>query len=332
MSRDMILAGDIGGTNTRLAVIHAADGKMDILFETTFPSRGHISLESAVGDFLSLGNWHITCASFGIAGPVINGRCETTNIPWVVESKNLAKRLGIKRVALLNDMSATAHGIALLEATDFVVLNRGVRNAKGNRAIISAGTGLGEAGLYWDGQTHQPFESEGGHADFAPRNPLEIELLNYLMNLFPHVSFERMISGPGLVNVYRFLKDTGKGDEPPWLSEEIHQGDPAKIISRYALNGKSALCGKALELFVSLYGSEAGNLALKLMATGGIYLGGGIAPEIIQKLKDPAFMNAFTSKGRMKPLLQGMPVRVIMNPKTALFGAARYAAMIEGSL
>ncbi|MFZ2632099.1 MAG: glucokinase [Desulfosalsimonadaceae bacterium] len=324
----MILAGDIGGTNTRLAVINAVGGKMEILFEATFPSREHKSLESAVDDFLSLGNWNITCASFGIAGPVINGRCEATNLPWVVESKNLAKRLRIKRVSLLNDLSATAHGIALLEAKDVVVLNRGVRNAKGNRAIISAGTGLGEAGLYWDGQTHRPFESEGGHADFAPRNPLEIELLQYLMNLFPHVSYERILSGPGLVNVYRFLKDTGKADEPSWLSEEIRHGDPPKIISRHALNGKSALCGQALELFLSLYGSEAGNLALKLMATGGIYLGGGIAPEIIQKLKDPVFMNAFTSKGRMKPLLQNMPVRVIMNPKTALLGAARYAAWV----
>ena len=223
----------------------------------------------------------LTRASFGIAGPVRNGRCEATNLPWVVDSKTLAKRLGLKRVGLINDLEANAYGIAVLQSTDFVILNKGARNAKGNKAIISAGTGLGEAGMYWDGQVHRPFPSEGGHADFAPRNHLEMELLDYLMKRYRRVSYERLVSGPGLVNVYQFLRDTGKGEEPAWLAEQMRHGDPAPIISQHAMDGKSPLCLHALELFVSLYGAEAGNLALKIMATGGVYLGGGIAPKIV---------------------------------------------------
>jgi glucokinase len=330
----MILAGDIGGTNTRLALVEATSGELKILAERTFPSRERTSLEVAIDEFLTLHRCDLTRASFGIAGPVRNGRCEATNLPWVVDSKTVAKRLRLKRVGLINDLEANAYGIAALQSTDFVILNKGARNAKGNRAIISAGTGLGEAGMYWDGQVHRPFPSEGGHADFAPRNHLEIELLNYLMSRYRRVSYERLVSGPGLVNIYQFLRDTGKGEEPPWLAEEMRHGDPAPIISQHAMDGKSPLCLHALELFVSLYGAEAGNLALKIMATGGVYLGGGIAPKIVSnsnsKLKGSEFMNAFTAKGRMKPLLQDIPVRVIMNPKTALLGAARHAAFELG--
>jgi glucokinase len=326
----MILAGDIGGTNTRLALIEAKDEGLQILFEKTFPSRERTSLEAALMEFLSLHKCAVTRASFGIAGPVRNGRCEATNLPWVVDSKTVAKRLGLKHVGLINDLEANAYGIAVLQSKDFVILNKGARNAKGNRAIISAGTGLGEAGMFWDGHVHRPFPSEGGHADFAPRNHHEIELLNYLMSRYRRVSYERLVSGPGLVHIFSFLRDTGKGEEPPWLAEEMRHGEPAPIISRHAMDGKSPLCLEALELFVSLYGAEAGNLALKLMALGGVYLGGGIAPKIISKLKEPEFMNAFTAKGRMRPLLQDVPVRVIMNPKTALLGAARYATLELG--
>jgi glucokinase len=327
----MILAGDIGGTNTRLALVDAKDDGLQIQFEKTFPSRERTSLEATIAEFLSLQECKLTRASFGIAGPVRNGRCEATNLPWVVDSKTLAKRLGLKRVGLVNDLEANAYGIAVLQGTDFVILNKGARNAKGNKAIISAGTGLGEAGMYWDGQLHRPFPSEGGHADFAPRNHLEMELLDYLLKRYRRVSYERLVSGPGLVNVYQFLRDTGKGEEPTWLAEQIRHGDPAPIISKHAMDGRSPLCLHALELFVSLYGAEAGNLALKIMATGGVYLGGGIAPKIVSnsksKLKGAEFMNAFTAKGRMKPLLQDIPVLVIMNPKTALLGAARHAAL-----
>jgi glucokinase len=323
----MILAGDIGGTNTRLAFIEAKDDGLQILFEKTFQSRERTSLEAVLVEFLSLHSCDLTRASFGIAGPVRNGRCEATNLPWVVDSKTVAKRLGLKCVGLINDLEANAYGIAALQSKDFVILNKGARIARGNRAIISAGTGLGEAGMYWDGEVHRPFASEGGHADFAPRNHLEMELLDYSLNRYRRVSYERLISGPGLVQVYQFLRDTGKGEEPPWLAEKLRHDDQAPVISQHAMDGKSPLCGQALELFASLYGAEAGNLALKLMATGGVYLGGGIAPRIILKLKEPVFMNAFTAKGRLKPLLDDIPVRVIMNPKTALLGAARHAAL-----
>jgi glucokinase len=326
----MILAGDIGGTNTRLALVEGTADELKIVAEQTFPSRERTSLEATIAEFLSLHSCDLTSASFGIAGPVRDGRCEATNLPWMVDAKTVAKRLHLKRVGLINDLEANAYGIAVLRSQDFVILNKGARNAGGNKAIISAGTGLGEAGMYWDGGMHWPFASEGGHVDFAPRNHLEMELLDYSLNRYRRVSYERLVSGPGLVNVYQFLRDTGRAKEPAWLAEQLRHGDPAPIISRHAIEGKSLLCLQALEIFVSLYGAEAGNLALKLMATGGVYLGGGIAPKIIQKLKEPEFMNAFTAKGRMRPLLQDIPVRVIMNSKTALLGAARHAAFELG--
>ncbi len=326
----MILAGDIGGTNTRLALVEPGADGLKIVVEETFPSRERTSLEAAIAEFMVMHSCELTSASIGIAGPVRNGRCEATNLPWVVDSKTVARRLGLKRVGLINDLEANAYGIAVLPSTDFVVLNKGARNARGNLAIISAGTGLGEAGMYWDGTLHRPFASEGGHADFAPRNHLEMELLDHVLNRHRRVSYARLVTGPPLVQIYHFLRNAGKGDEPAWLGDQLRQGDPAPIISRCALEGKSPLCVQALELFVSLYGAEAGNLALKLMATGGVYLGGGIAPKIISKLKEPEFMNAFTAKGRMRPLLQDIPVRVIMNPKTALLGAARHAALGMG--
>lgn len=323
----MILAGDIGGTNTRLAIVETDAKGPRIVFEKTFPSRERTSLEAALAEFLALYPDKPTGAAFGIAGPVREGRCEATNLPWVVDAKAVAKQLGLKRVGLINDLVANAHGIATLGRKDLVTLNKGGRDARGNQALVSAGTGLGEAVIFWDGQRHHPFASEGGHADFAPRNHLEMELLGYAMSRYRRVSYERLLSGPGLTLVYQFLRDTGKGEEPPWLAEQMRQGDPAPVITRLALDDKTPLCGQALELFVSLYGAEAGNLALTVMATGGVYLGGGIAPKIIAKLKEPVFMNAFTAKGRLRPLLQSMPVKVIMNPKTALLGAAHYALL-----
>jgi glucokinase len=326
----MILAGDIGGTNTRLALVEALTGDLRIVAENTFPSREWTSLEAVISEFLALYSPDITSASFGIAGPVQNGSCRATNLPWVVDVKTVAKRVRLKHVGLINDLEANAYGIGTLGSKDFVVLNRGARKAAGNKALISAGTGLGEAGACWDGEKYWPFASEGGHVDFAPRNHLEMELLDYLLKRYRRVSYERLVSGPGLLNIYQFLRDTGKGEEPPWLAELMRQGEPAPLISQHALEGKSLLCRQALDLFVSLYGAAAGNLALKIMATGGVYLGGGIAPKIISKLKEPEFMNAFTAKGRLRPLLQEIPVRVIMNPKTALLGAARHAALQAG--
>jgi len=327
----MILAGDVGGTNTRLAFVEAQGTRLTIVAEEIFASREHPGLESALRKFVSLHPQPIDQACFGVAGPVRNGRCEATNLAWVVDARQVARELSLETVRLINDLEANAWGIGVLEGDDLAVLNAGAPDAEGNMAIISAGTGLGEAGLYWDGKVHRPFAAEGGHATLAPRNELEMELLRYLLARFEHVSFERVLSGPGLVNIYTFLRDTGRGEEPAWLAEELRQPHPAAAITQAALEGKSALCVQALDVFVSLYGSEAGNLALKVMATGGVFLGGGIAPKIISKLKDPIFLNAFTAKGRMKPLLQATPVRVILNDKTALLGAARCAAMVRYS-
>ena len=322
----MILAGDIGGTNTRLAFVEERKGRLAPRIEATFPSREHASLEAVLRKFLAANRHPVSCAAFGIAGPVRNGRCDATNIPWVVDSVLLAKELGLERVGLINDLEANAWGLAALEETDFAVLNEGAPDAQGNAAIVSAGTGLGQAGLYWDGATHRPFATEGGHADFAPRNRLEAELLEYLLKQFSRVSYERVVSGPGLLNVYRFLRDTGRGEEPAWLAERMRQQDPSAVISQAALARESELCAQALDLFVTLYGAEAGNVALKLLATGGVYLGGGIAPKILPRLQDPIFLNAFTAKGRLKPLMQAIPVRVILNDLAALLGSARFAA------
>ena len=323
----MILAGDIGGTNTRLAIAEVDRERLKLVAEETFPSREYTNLEAVLGKYVSSHRLPVERACFGVAGPVRHGRCDATNLAWVVDSRRLATQLGLDRVGLINDLEANAYGIAALEPKDFAVLNEGAANAEGNAAIIAAGTGLGEAGLYWDGAQHRPFASEGGHTTFAPRSALEMDLLRYLLTRFAHVSCERVVSGPGLLNIYTFLRDTGRGEEPAWLAERMREQDPPAVVAEAALQGQSPLCLQALELFVSLYGAEAGNLALKIMATGGVYLGGGIAPKILPMLKEPTFMDAFTGKGRMKPLLQAMPVRVILNDKTALLGAARYAAL-----
>ena len=323
----MILAGDIGGTNSRLAFFTRHGKRLEPVAEQTYASRDHESLESVVKKFVSSHDLPVDVACFGIAGPVKNGRSEAVNLAWAVDSRQLARLLRIDTVELLNDLEAYAYGIAMLAPEDFVHLNPGVPEAPGNAAVIAAGTGLGEAGLYWDGLQHRPFACEGGHTTFAPSDPLQMELLGFLMREFGHVSWERVVSGPGLLNIYRFLRDTGHGEEPAWLTSEMQQHDPSAVISQAALAGTSALCGQALDLFVSLYGAEAGNVALKIMATAGVYVGGGIAPKIVKKLTDSTFMQAFVAKGRLKPLLQEVPVHIIMNDKTALLGAARFAAL-----
>ena len=323
----MILAGDIGGTNSRLALFAVREGRVEPVVEATYPSRDHANLETIVKTFLSAHDLPIDVACFGIAGPVRHGRSDTTNLPWDVDAQDLAQTLQLRSVGLLNDLEAHAYGIAMLAPDDFVTVNQGALNASGNAAVIAAGTGLGEAGLYWNGQQHLPFAGEGGHASFAPSDPLQIELLRFLSHEFGHVSWERVLSGPGLYNIYRFLRDTGRGEESDWLTDEMQQHDPSAVISQAALAGTSALCRQTLDLFVGLYGAEAGNLALKLMATAGVYVGGGIAPKIIQKLTDSMFMDAFVAKGRLKPLLQGIPVHIIMNDKVALLGAARFATL-----
>jgi glucokinase len=322
----MILAGDIGGTNARLAFFDVLDGHFRLVAASVFPSREYAGLDQIVARFVESSNLHPDVACFGVAGPVRNGRVETSNLPWVIESKRLADELHLDTAVLINDLEANAWGIAALDPKDVVALNHVKGTPVGNQAVISAGTGLGEAGMYWDGSRHHIFATEGGHTDFAPRDELEIDLFRYLSGRYGHVSCERIVSGPGLVNVFRFLRDSGRGTEPQWLTDEMSHGDPAAAISRAALSGKCGLCEQALDIFVSVFAAEAGNLALKLMATGGVYLGGGIAPKMLSKLSGPLFMHAFLGKGRMQPLLEAMPVMVITNDKTALMGAARCAA------
>lgn len=343
----MILAGDIGGTKTRLALFRPEAGRLRPVAEETFPSGEYPDLDPIVEAFLAprellpsrrrsasgpgpdADGEGVARACFGVAGPVVDGRSVTTNLPWVVDACRLRNGLRLPAVDLINDLEANAHGIGALGPDDFAVLNAGAPGASGNAAIIAAGTGLGEAGLYWDGRHHRPFACEGGHASFAPANDLQCELLVHLRRSYDHISWERVLSGPGLLAVYGFLRDSGRGEEPPWLAEEMRREDPPSIIGRAAQEGRSALCARALDLFVSLYGAEAGNLALKLMATGGVYVGGGIAPKILDRLKGRGFMEAFLAKGRMRPLLERMPVRVILNERAALLGAARCAALAE---
>jgi glucokinase len=322
----MILAGDVGGTNARLAFFDVQNGHFRQVAASVFPSREYSGLDQIVSQFVESAKLHPDAACFGVPGPVRNGRVETSNLPWVIESARLADELNLKETVLINDLEANAWGISALDPEDVVSLNQVKGNPTGNQAVISAGTGLGEAGMYWDGAQYRIFATEGGHSDFAPRNELEIELFRYLSGRYGHVSYERIVSGPGLVNVFQFLRDSGRGTEPPWLTDQMAHGDPAAAISRAALDGACALCEQALDLFVSVFGAEAGNLALNVLATGGVYLGGGIAPKMLAKLSGPLFMHAFVGKGRMQPLLETIPVKVITNDKTALMGAARCAA------
>jgi glucokinase len=323
----MILAGDVGGTKTRLSYFQTEGKHLKPVVEQIFLSQEHKDLSEIVSKFVSAHKLLAEHACFGVAGPIRNGRYETPNLAWIVDARQLAEELHLNKVELINDLEANAYGVTVLEPRDFAILNNGAPGASGSKALIAAGTGLGEAGLHWEGDYYQPFPSEGGHVDFAPRNQLEVELLLFLLKEYEHVSYERVLSGPGLYNIYRFLRDTGRGEEPAWLTEEMSGKDPSPIISKAALERKSPLCQQALDIFVSIYGAAAGNLALKLMATGGLFVGGGIAPKIIEKLRDSTFMKAFVAKGRMKSLVEAIPVSVILNDKTALLGAGYYAAL-----
>ena len=322
----MILAGDIGGTKTNLGLFNLSDGVLSPHTQKSFPSSRYAGLESIVSEFLGAEDQQvITAACFGVAGPVVDGRSVTPNLPWVVECSNLAKTLELNSVALINDLEATAYGIFELAPEEFATLNEGTPST-GNAALIAAGTGLGFASLFWSGDRHVPSSSEGGHMDFAPRNELETRLLAFLLGKFGHVSVERVLSGPGLINIYDFLRSEGYANESPQVVERFKQNDPSSVVARAALAGESALCEKALDMLTSIYGAAAGNIALMLKATAGVYIGGGVAPKIIDKLKDGTFIKAFKEKGRLSSLLEAIPVRVILNDKTALLGASRVAA------
>jgi glucokinase len=325
----MILAGDIGGTKTVLALFDERAGQPQMLQSRRFVSGHYDCLEDVLHCFTEIRRHPVERVCLGVAGPVTHGRCVATNLPWVIDARKIAAFLGVPSVVLINDIEAIAYGAGFAGNDDFRVISRGSGGGVGSAAVIAAGTGLGEAMACWDGTRHIPAPSEGGHTDFAPRNDLEIELLRYLLGKFRRVSWERVLSGPGLYNIYRFLRDTGRGREPSWMARQLAQGDPAAAISRAALKDKAPLCTAALKLFISLYGAEAGNLALQIRATGGVYIGGGIAPRIVDSLCDGTFMENFRDKGRMRPLMERIPVSVILNRDCALLGAAHCAWLKE---
>lgn len=321
----MILAGEIGATRTRLAAYQSEGNRLERVVEKTYASQEHGSLSEILPQFVRGEGIPVHSACFGVAGPVRGGRSKISNLPWTIDARELAQLLKLNSVGLLNDMEAYAYGIDALESKDFVTLNEGSADADGNRAVISAKTGLGVVGLYWDGFRHHPFACEGGHADFAPRNELQSELLAHLQKKYGHISCERILSGPGIRNIYEFLRDTHKAEEPAWLRDQLHSAhDPSPLISQFALEHKAPICEQALEVFVSVFGAQAGNCALQYMTTAGIFIGGPIAARIVPRMKDSAFMQAFLDKGRLGDLLKDMPVKIVLNDDCGLSGAARY--------
>jgi glucokinase len=321
----MILAGDVGGTKVHLALYDFIDGRLEYTRDERYPAKDYSGLEEIVKEFL--GAVKVTAACFGVPGPVRDGRLRLTNLPWTLDSRELATGLGVDHVFLINDLEANGYGIAELTPHQIFTLSEGDASQIGNRALVAAGTGLGEGILMWNGRIHVPYPSEGGHADYAPRNEDEIDLLRFLKQKYNgRISFERVVSGMGMTNIYEFLREVRGVEEPAWLAERIAAaGDPNTVITELALAAKSEICEKTLGMFVSAYGAEAGNLALKVLSVGGLYIGGGIAPRILEKLKDGTFLKAFTDKGRLSQLLINMPVRVILESRAALLGAAAYA-------
>lgn len=322
----MILAGDIGGTKTNLALFSIKGKKLEIQKKHQFASQNFASLEDVIKEFLNITNTKkIKKACFGIAGPVIHGNCHTTNLPWDINSANLQTLLSTKKVILLNDLEATAYGMLHLKENEFINLNPNGRDVEGNRAVIAAGTGLGEAMLFYDGQKYHPIGSEGGHCDFASTSREQDELLQWLRTRYhSHVSFERILSGPGIYTLYEFLLDNDFAPQPTAMIQLKSTQDKSAMISKLALEEKNPLCVKTLELFCEIYAAEAGNLALKSMALGGVYIGGGIAPKILPFMTNGDFFSHFVNKGRFQALLRGMQVKISLNDETALLGAAYF--------
>jgi glucokinase len=327
----MILAGDVGGTKVHLALYNFNGGTLTPVRDEKFPATQFASLDDVVKKFLAGMDDEkpqIMASCFGCPGPVRDGRLKLTNLPWTLDARDLQKSLGIEHIFLINDLEANGYGIPELAQDKVFTLHKGDPSAVGHRGLVSAGTGLGECLLIWDGhlRRHLPIPSEGGHTDFAPRNDREIALLQYLRKqLNGRVSYERVMSGIGIKNVYAFLRDDQKMDEPQWLRERMAAEDPNAVIGQCAEDGSSEICAETLQIFVSVFGAEAGNVALKVLAMGGIYLGGGIAPKILKTMQNGCFTDAFLDKGRLSPLLHNVPVRVILDDTCALLGAAAYA-------
>lgn len=321
----MILAGEIGATRTRLAAFQKEGSRLQLVVEKTYLSQEHGNLSEIIAAFIKAEGIGVHQACFGVAGPVRRGRCKILNLGWVIDGRDLAKQLQLDAVGMINDLEAYAYGVDGLDSKDLVTLNEGAEDAEGNRAVISARTGLGVAGLYWDGFRHHPFACEGGHTDFGPRDTLEMELLAYLQKKYGRISYERIVSGPGIKNIYDFLRDARKAEEPRWLKDQIEAApDPPALISQLAAEGKAAICDQTMKMFVSIYGAQTGNIALSLMATGGVFIGGSVAAKNLSRMKDPIFMQSYLDKGRMASLLKEMPVTIVLNDDAGLIGAARY--------
>ncbi len=326
----LILAGDVGGTKCNLALFSLTGGALTLLRNQRYPSTGYPGLPAIIREFLEKESRPILAAGFGVPGPVKNGRAKPTNLTWGVDAEELSEEFGFLHVSILNDLAANAYGISQLAPSDFAIIQKGAPDAEGNRCVVSPGTGLGEAGLFWDGRRHHVWACEGGHTDFGPRNELEIALLEYLIKQHGHVSYERVVSGMGIENIYKFLRDTDRGKELPKIADEMKTGDVGLIVSKYAETGECAMCVQTLEIFIGCLGAEAGNMALKAMATGGVYLGGGIPAKMLNRIHSVAFLHPFNDKGRLSSLTQSMPVKVILNDQAALLGAARHA--LEGAV
>lgn len=321
----MILAGDIGGTKTVLSILTGdANGSLTCLKEQTYSSQVFPEFDDILAAFLS-DDVNIKSACFGVAGPVVNQRCQTTNLPWLLDAATLKIKLGTSKVKLLNDLEAMALGMLHLPEHDLVELNPNAEAKEGNIAVIAAGTGLGEAILYWDGNKHYPMATEGGHSDFAAQNAQQDQLLSYLRKIYPdHVSCERILSGIGFSHLYDFLCEQGFAPPSADVPDTNSGIDRNAVISGLGVSGKDPLCAEAVRLFVELYGAETGNLALKSFATGGVFIGGGIGPKILPAMQNGNFIQAFKAKGRFLPLLDKVSVKLSLNPRTPLIGAINY--------
>ena len=322
----LILAGDVGGTKTDLGLFKFSAGRFELVREHRYATAKFGSLEAVCAEFLGP-SATVNAACLGVPGPIIDGGAHATNVPWELSSAALSRVLKGVPVRLLNDLAAIAHGMVYLKPAEFVVLHRAENpSAHGNIAVIAAGTGLGESSLVWEGDRYYAVASEGGHSDFAPHDAEQIELLRSLAAEFGHVSYERVLSGPGLWNIYKFLRRESHADEPAWLSAQIAAGDASAAVSEAAIAGRDPVCVHALTMFCDIYGSEAANLALKVLALGGVYLGGGIAPKILPMLTNGTFVRGFLAKGRLNEILKRIEVRVSLNPSAGLLGAAHVAA------
>lgn len=319
-----VLAGDVGATKTNLAFFRREEGNMILLHEAQYKSNEYKDFNEMVNAFALDIHPIPDSVCFGVAGPVLNGRAKLSNIDWEIDSAELSKYFNIRNINLINDLEATAYGLAVLKETDMARIHKGDATAFGNAAVIAPGTGLGEAGLYWDGNYYHPFATEGGHCDFASRNEFDFDLYNFLQRKFGHISWERLVCGPGIVNIYQFLRDEKKWKEPGWLKEEIIKGDAAAVISRH--ESQSEICKETMQLFVRFLAYESANLVLKLKATGGLFIGGGIAPQIVSLFENNAFHASFAQAGRLNYLLEKVAVKIILNPKAALLGAAFYGS------